>query len=357
MAGLDLMRARTAWTWLALLAASLLLSLLFRTAALPASLLLGPMIAAIAFGVWGAKARVARPLFTTAQGVIGCIIAHAVTAGVLVDIAQNWPEMALAVASTMAASTAVGWLLARFGTLPGSSAAWGSSPGAASAMTAMAEEYGADSRLVAFMQYVRVICVVVAASVVSRWLAGPVPAGLPAATPDSSAAAESIGGLILTLLLAFGGSWLGGRLRIPAGGLLMPLVLGSLLNATGLVSIVLPPWLLGGAYMVIGWYVGLQFSRETVRHTLTALPQVIAGSLGMIVLCGGSAWLLTRFGRTDGLTAFLATSPGGIDSVAIIAIGGQADIAFVLALQTLRLLVVLLLGPPIAKWIARSAGR
>ena len=42
----------------------------------------------------------------------------------------------------------------------------------------------------------------------------------------------------------------------------------------------------------------------------------------------------------DALTAYLATSPGGLDSVAIIAVGSNADVPFVLALQTFRLLVV-----------------
>ena len=49
------------------------------------------------------------------------------------------------------------------------------------------------------------------------------------------------------------------------------------------------------------------------------------------------------------LTAFLATSPGGLDSVAIIAIGTHSDVSFVLAVQTLRLLVVIVTGPMVAK--------
>jgi hypothetical protein len=45
-------------------------------------------------------------------------------------------------------------------------------------------------------------------------------------------------------------------------------------------------------------------------------------------------------GRRARLTAYLATSPGGLDSVAIIAVGTHSDVSFVLAVQTLRLLVV-----------------
>ena len=57
----------------------------------------------------------------------------------------------------------------------------------------------------------------------------------------------------------------------------------------------------------------------------------------------------------DFLTAVSPTSPGGLDSVAIIAVGSKADVSFVLAVQTLRLFVVLITGPLLAKWIARGA--
>jgi uncharacterized membrane protein AbrB (regulator of aidB expression) len=41
--------------------------------------------------------------------------------------------------------------------------------------------------------------------------------------------------------------------------------------------------------------------------------------------------------------------------VTIIAIGSHADTPFVLAIQTLRLFVVILTGPPLAKLISRYA--
>jgi uncharacterized membrane protein AbrB (regulator of aidB expression) len=55
------------------------------------------------------------------------------------------------------------------------------------------------------------------------------------------------------------------------------------------------------------------------------------------------------------LTAYLATSPGGLDSIAVIATGSRADVPFVLAIQTMRLFLVLLTGPAIARLISRYA--
>lgn len=67
--------------------------------------------------------------------------------------------------------------------------------------------------------------------------------------------------------------------------------------------------------------------------------------------------LLWRFLGIDPLTAYLATSPGGLDSIAIIATSTPVDLPFVMALQTARFLLVLLLGGPISKAVARLIDR
>ena len=74
--------------------------------------------------------------------------------------------------TTLAISGLTGWLLVRYSALPGATGAWGSSPGGASAMVVMAQEYGADVRLVALMQYLRVLFVVGAAALVVRYALG-----------------------------------------------------------------------------------------------------------------------------------------------------------------------------------------
>ena len=53
----------------------------------------------------------------------------------------------------------------------------------------------------------------------------------------------------------------------------------------------------------------------------------------------------------DPLTAYLATSPGGSDSVAIIAASSNVDVSFVMAMQTVRMIAVLFIGPVLTKYI------
>ena len=338
--------------WAALIAASLVLAEIVHRAGFPAAFLLGALICGVAFGASGVELRIPRPLLSFSQGIIGCLVARALTKAIFVSIARQWPVMLLVVGSTVLAAAVVGWTLAKSGALPGATAAWGSSPGAASAMVLMSGDFGADVRLVAFMQYLRMSLVVLTASVVSRILIGgsSVTSSATAASP-----AVSLASLAETLVIAAAGAWAGRRFRIPSGALLVPMVLGSVVQANGVVEIALPPWLLHATYAAVGWYVGLSFDRGVLSHMFKATPRVVLSTLILIGLCAVSALLLHRWTGIDPLTAYLATSPGGLDSIAVIAVGSSANVPFVLAMQTMRLFIVILTGPPIARLISRYA--
>jgi len=86
-----------------------------------------------------------------------------------------------------------------------------------------------------------------------------------------------------------------------------------------------------------------------------ALPRVLICTLALVLFCAGIGALLVVFAGVDPLTAYLATSPGGADSVAIIAASSKVDASFVMAMQMARLLAVLALGPAMARFVATHA--
>jgi membrane AbrB-like protein len=343
----------TSVQWSTLLVLSVLCASVFEVLRLPAALLLGPMAAAILVASGGGRTRVPHHFFRAAQGVIGCLIARSIPLSILSEIIRNWPLFLAAVLSVIVASSVLGSLLMRWRVMPGTTIIWGSSPGAANAMMLMAEAYGADIRLVAFMQYLRVLLVAVIASVVSRiWsadAAGPV-AEIAWFPPIAWAHFAE------TLALVGLGAISVPFLRMPAGPLLLPLVLGVILQDMGLVTIELPPWLLAASYALVGWSIGLRFTRPILVHAARALPRVVASTLVLIAVCGGLAALLVTAAGIDPLTAYLAMSPGAVDSVAIIAAASKLDMPFVMAMQTTRLLLVMLIGPSLARAIAKRAG-
>ena len=142
--------------WLVIAAASAISALTLLRFGVPAALLLGPMLVAVTVACCGIEMRVARPVFIAAQGVVGALVGRAVSPAILADVVANAGVMIGFVGGTIVAAAIVGWLLARFTSLGAETAAWGSSPGGASAMVAASADFGADTRLVAFMQYLRV---------------------------------------------------------------------------------------------------------------------------------------------------------------------------------------------------------
>jgi uncharacterized protein len=197
---------------------------------------------------------------------------------------------------------------------------------------------------VAFMQYLRVACVVLAATLVARSF------GIHGTTAQASwfpslDPADLLLTIALAAVLSFGGAWL----KLPGGAFLWPMIGGVLLMHFGF-AFALPPWLLALSYTGIGWTIGLRFTREIIAYAARAFPMVLASMLTLIALCGFSAALFVWFAGIDPLTAYLATSPGGADSVAIISAQTRVDVPFVMSMQMGRFLLVLLTGP----WLART---
>lgn len=335
--------------WVLILAVSAAIGALLAWLRVPAALLLGPMLGGILVSAFGASARVPNPVFLVAQGIIGCMIAKMVPLTIAGELLGHWPVFAFGVLAVIGVSTFLGWVMIRMQVLPGTAVLWGSTPGAATAMIVMAEAYGADARLVAFMQYLRVAAVAAVASVVARaW-------GLnPSQTEPHIVWFPPLSYLsfMATLALATVGPLLAHKLQIRSGAFLIPLAAGLFLTHTGWLVIELPPWLLLLSYAVVGWSVGLRFTRPLLLHATKAFPRVLACMLTLIVLCGVLAGVLVVAAGVDPLTAYLATSPGGADSVAIIAASSKVDVPFVLAMQTTRLVAVMVLAPAITRYVA-----
>lgn len=316
----------------------------------PAALMLGPLAAGIVFAAAGGQVRFPVSLFAVAQGIVGCLIAKMVPLSIVGDILGHWVLFSTGVVSVLAASCGLGWLMTRLKMLPGTTALWGISPGAASVMTFMAESYGADIRLVALMQYLRVFLVAGIAALVARLFG-----------VSSSYGAAAIVWfpevhwlpLAETLALAIVGPLVARALKIPAGAFLVPMVAGIVLAHLGIMTIELPTWLLAASYALVGWNIGLRFTRPLIVHAALALPRILVCTMLLIAICGGIAAFFVLVADVDPLTAYLATSPGGSDSIAIIAASTDCDVSFVMAMQTVRMIAVLLLAPALTKFIAR----
>lgn len=335
-------------------ACTVCLACVFSLLRVPAAILLAAIISGIFFALSGANVKVPQKGFYVAQSAVGAVIAASITTDSIRGIAENGFLFLLMVLSVSVVSSFLGYLLARTQLLPGTTAIWGTSPGAALTMIVMSESYGADSRLVAFMQYLRVIMVTFTATIVASIWGGQPTA--PVVLPTREAVGEYTLNVVLSILLCCVAAFIALRWKLPLASMLFPLIVGAALNISGVMHVGLPRWLSFVAYVIVGWNIGLRFNRPILIHAFHALPRIAMTMFLMIVVCGIAAAIFSYAAGIDMMSAFLATSPGGIDSVAIIAASVGGDVSLVMAVQTLRLMVVVLTGPALATFVVRRTG-
>ena len=345
--------------WVLLGIGSVLAGLLAQVTGTPAAWLVGPMLVAVAWALATPEhLRMPRWARVASLAVVGGVLAGTFRPSVLPLLATNWLSVILVVGGTLLLSLTAGLLLTRVAHIDGKTAALGTLPGAASGMLAMSGPLGADPRLVAVMQYTRVVVVVFSAALVSRLGLVPGTAPQPNSAQGLQSSASQGAALVhdawltygLTALVATAGALAGTRLRLPAGALIGPLVLGVVLEELGVMHLAWPPGLPQAAFLILGVYVGLLFDRASIKRAGRLFPVVLASAVGLALACAGLGWALAALTEIDGLTAYLATAPGGIDSVAVMALGSGADAPLVLAVQMLRLFAVVLAGAVLGRW-------
>jgi len=308
------------------------------------------LVALVVALLWEKHPTVPRWGRIASLAVVGGVLASAFRPSVVPLISRHWLPVALTICGTLVLSLGAGLLLPVLVRLDRKTAALGTLPGAASGMLAMSDPLGADARLVAVMQYTRVVVVVVAATLVGRFglVAGtesPSGQGLQTAPGSTELLVQNnLMTYALAALVAGLGAWAGTRFRMPAGALLGPLILGILLEELGVMHLAWPQGVPQTAYLVLGLWVGLLFDGDSIKRAGRLLPVVLLSAIGLVIACAALGWALSTLTGIDPITAYLATTPGGIDSVAIVALGSGADAPLVLAIQMLRLLAVIAAG-------------
>jgi membrane AbrB-like protein len=329
--------------WLVLGAATAACSLALGALGLESPVLFAALVVGLAASLLR-PAGLALPdaAFTAAQAIVGATLGAYLQSSSLSAVAGEWLPVALVGAGTLAISLAVGVALARLTELDGPTATLGMVAGGASGIVGISDELGGDDRLVAFMQYLRVLVVVVLTPLLVALAfpghhTGSAPQGDVPAFGDAK-------GWLLTLGCVGVGALAARALHVTAGALLGPMILAGALTLAG-VHFTVPPAVQQVAFAVIGIQVGLKFTVATVKQVGRLVAPVLLALLGVIAACAGLAGLLALTTNVSLLDAYLATTPGGIYAVLAIAFGANANTTFIVATQGLRVVVMVALAP------------
>jgi uncharacterized protein len=334
---------RAAAPWLALAVATAACALALRAVGLESPVL----FAALLVGLATSLARPGAPalpdaLFTAAQAIVGVTLGAYLQSSSLSAVAGDWLPVVLVGAATLGISLAAGALLARLTELDGPTAALGMVAGGASGIVGISHELGGDDRLVAFMQYLRVLVVVILTPIL---VALAFPGHHTGSAPESHVAwFGDAKGWLITLGAALLGALAARAAKVTAGTLLGPLLVAGGLTLAG-VAFTVPPVLQQVAFAAIGLQVGLKFTVATVKQVGRLVVPALVAILGLLAACAGLAVALELTTSVSLLDAYLATTPGGLYAVLAIAFGAKANTTFIIATQGLRLVVMVLLAP------------
>ena len=344
-----------AWTLLLALAAAGLCVYL-RT---PLPWMIGPLLATACASVAGAPTRNWPPLGNLGQWVIAIALGLYFTPQVTALVAGLWWAIALAIAWALLLGLAFGAWLQRLNArrmpevAPSAMRAtsyFAGAIGGASEMTLLAERAHARTDLVAASHGLRLLLVTVTVPVAMQF------SGLYGLdlNPPVARAVQWPGFAGLALATALG-ALLFQRLGRTNPWFMGPLLVSMGLTMAGVFLSGIPQWLTNAAQLLIAVSLGVRFSRAFLHAAPRWLASVAAGTLGMIALCSGFAWLLALATGLPLATLILGTSPGGIAEMAITAKVLQLGVPVVTAFQVCRLVAVLVLVAPLYRWLYPAA--
>ncbi|MGV9712229.1 AbrB family transcriptional regulator [Gordonia sp. NPDC003424] len=296
-----------------------------------------------------------RPIMLTAQGVLGTFIGTMADPQTLSGLGSSWLPVLVVGLGTLALSVAGGAFLGLHKLVDPLTGSLALVAGGASGLVVLTRELGGDERMVAVIQYLRVALVTVTIPLVASLVFGAQASGAPIATP--TVPQQGWGLLLLAVCLGIGIP-LGRRIHLPAAGLLGPMALSTVAELTGLAGdAAVSTVLLTLAYAIIGWQAGLGFTMDRLRAIGRVLPAALTLILAIGVGCALLGVALSAWTGESMFDCYLATTPGGIYAVLAAATAAGGNVAFVVAAQILRVLLMLFVAPFAARAAAKRLRR
>lgn len=333
--------------------AALTLLLALATAALfvqlhtPLPWVIGPLLSTALATMLRARTESSTPLRNLGQCTIGAALGLYFTPEITRLVAGLWWAIVLCIAWAMLLGIGFGlWLQRLHGHrmpgLPRSTTYFAGCLGGASEMTLLAERHHARTDLVAATHSLRLVIVTVLIPFVIQFSGLHGIDVLPAGPRE-----VHWSGLLLLLAAAGAGAWLMARLHRPNPWFIGPLVVAMGLTMAGVSLSAIPREFSNAAQLLIGISLGVRFTPAFVHTAPRWLASVAVGSLVLIGLSAGFAWVLSWATGLHPVTLALATAPGGIAEMSITAKVLQLGAPMVTAFQVCRLIAVLMLVEPV----------
>lgn len=310
----------------------------------PAPFLCGPALAVTAANLAGLRLAVPKSLRNATFVIVGISMGTSVTPDVI-QAAKTWPLSFLAVLVTVVTLLYVAYWILHYGFgYDRNTAMLGASPGHLSYIISLTAETKSDLASVSVIQSVRVLALTLAVPLLVEYF------DLVSIEPTVPIPPMPPVVLCLTILASLAVGWLFMRWRFPAALLLGGVAVSIFIHITGLTSGGVPSWLSQPTYIVLGSLIGTRFSRSSLRDMRKAFLAGGVVTVAVVLLASIVAVVISRLIGIPLNAVMIAFAPGGLETMAAMAVMMHADAAYVGSHHVLRLLFLSVLMP----WVLRK---
>ncbi|WP_197028215.1 AbrB family transcriptional regulator [Bosea sp. 117] len=319
----------------------------------PLGWLLGALFATIVGTRLFSAVHIPRLMRDLVSPVLGVLVGSSFTPALLRQIGQ-WPLPVAVTLGYAALISVLGFLyFRRVARLDVMTALFAGLPGGLSEMTLLGVALGARANVLAVVHSLRIVMIVVIMPFIIGFMARPMPGAAFAGKPPL----ETID-IVLLVACGVGGFALSRAVRMPAGALLLPLGLSATVHLAGVTGGAPPLWIVAPAQIVVGAYIGVRFVGMAFRHVLPMVGHGVTWGFIMIGTAVGLAILTSRvFEGVERLPLLLALSPGGMSEMSLLTLSVGVDVAFVITCHMMRIVIVFLCAPAIARLVATRCNR
>lgn len=320
-------------------------ALVFLLLGLPLPFLIGPMFACLGAALLGATMTGAGQFGLFMRTFLGVAVGASITP----ELIHHLPDIAMSlmfVPLFIASIAAVGYPLLRYVFNFDPVTAWYSAmPGGLQDMLIFGEEAGANPRALSLIHATRVAVLVSIAPVMIA-LIYDLDLGAPPGAPIASLPVSDV---VIMALAGLVGWKVAERVGLFGASILGPMILTTILSLTGVVQSRPPVEVIQASQFFIGIAVGVKYvgiTRLEVRTNIFA-GLVYSAVLALVSLVFFE--IIVTLGLAHSLDALMAFLPGGQAEMVVIAIIAGADLAYVVTHHVLRIVIVVLLAPIVAR--------
>ncbi|MGG0719240.1 AbrB family transcriptional regulator [Robertmurraya massiliosenegalensis] len=323
---------------------------IFNLLHIPAGWLVGPILTGVVFKLAFERVFLPDIMFKIALSLLGVNIGLIMDVHFFLILKDYLTPLFICLVITIVGALLIGKFLFRFTDLDRITAFFCCIPGGASEAIALSKDYGANQQIVAAFHSTRIVLfVLVVPFIISTFFSLEVNRN----TIIDFSHFHLLDVFVILILCAIA-IVVSNRFKIPAGALLYSMILGFILN-NFIFSIPTPPQLLTVlGQVLIGGYIGLRFTKESLFQLKRIGPISVFSILCLFIISLIVSLFFTMFTSTNYLVSILSLVPAGAGEMASIAYSLHLDASLVTTIQIARLVIVFLLIPRVASYLLKK---